>query len=353
VLSSPVALVLGAGSSRDFGANDASPFPLGDDLRLQIAQAINIHVDTSARSIKRGSEDILSAYRLVAQAANDDGMSVGHFVGAGQSIAQALPGCESIDDLLERHASNILYGTAGKLAIAHCISRAERNSPLRQNPAKIQIPEISNYSHHWLSRFLQGATKRCNTVPELSNVFSQLKVVNFNYDRCFEWFSFLWLRHVYSLNDQEAWAVMNCMDVIHPYGSLGPLPNGSNRAFAFGGDVDPYDLVAMHSNILTYSESVEEDRRADKVASLTRDCTRVIFLGFAFHEQNMKLLNFEGSPATREIYATTVAMPEPKWEAAQTRILNSLGQSRGTTVITRSSQSCCELIMDYGDRWIA
>lgn len=289
---------------------------------------------------------------MVSQAATDESVKVGNLIAAGQSIAQALPGCESIDDLLERHSANNLYSTAGKLAIAECIAAAERSSPLRQDPTKIKIPEIGKYSHHWLSRFLQGITKGCRTEKELSDVFSNLKVINFNYDRCFEWFAFLWLRHVYALVEVKAWEVLSFIEVIHPYGSLGSLPNGSNRAVPFGGDVDSDDLFAMHSNILTYSESVEEDRRVEKITAATRDCTKVIFLGFSFHIQNMKLLDFEKS-SHRDVYATTVGMPEPRWETAQNRIRESLKQTRGTTVIASSSKSCCELIMDYTDRWAA
>jgi hypothetical protein len=351
MLESPLALVLGAGSSRDFGPSESSPFPLGDELRLKIADCLNIHVDDFGGQIKRGSRSIFEAFRMVSKAANDD-VRVGNLIGAARNMAQALPGCESIDDLLERHSASRLYSTAGKLAIAECIAAAERGSPLRQNPTNIRIPEINKYSHHWLARFLQNITKGCETTDQLRDVFNRLKVVNFNYDRCFEWFSFLWLRHVYALEERQAWEVLGSLEIVHPYGSLGPLPNGSNSAVPFGADIDSHELFAMYSNILTYSESVEEDRRAEKITALTTHCTKVVFLGFAFHAQNMKLLDF-AKGVHREVYATTVNLPEPRWETAQSRIRNSLKQSHGTTVIARSSNSCCELVMDYADRWVA
>jgi len=278
-------------------------------------------------------------------------MNLGALTAVSREIASALPGCESIDDLLEQHSANPLYAIAGKLGIAECVAAAERNSPLRKDPTTIRLPAITKYSHHWLSRLLQGITKGCN-VEALSGVFGHLKVINFNYDRCFEWFTLLWLCHVYALDEHEAWKILNSIEIIHPYGSLGPLPTGSNQGFLFGAEPDAEDLIEIHKNILTYSESVEEDGRALQITSVTREATKVIFLGFAFHQQNMKLLDFEkGVMNSREVYATTVGMPQPRWEAAQRRILNSLRQTRGTTVIISSPKSCCELITDYADAW--
>jgi len=309
-----------------------------------------MQMDEWGREVKRGSHLIHDAYKLVSKQANDGLIKVGNLVAAGRDMANALPGCESIDDLLERHSDNALYNAAGKLAIAECIALAERKSPLRQNPNKIQIPAIDKYAHHWLSRLLQGVTKGCSPAV-LNEVFGRLKVVNFNYDRCFEWFSFLWLRHVYNLKEREAWEILNSMEVIHPYGSLGALPDGSNQAVPFGIELDAHELHELHGNILTYSESVEEDRRAEKITALTSRCSKVIFLGFAFHRQNMNLLDFEVTGLSREVYATTVGMADPRWEAAQRRILNSLNQTRNETVIRSSSASCRDLIMDYADHW--
>src|SRR5690349_3524342 len=81
MLRSPLALVLGAGSSRDFGSGDQSPFPLGDDLRLQIARSLNITTDDWGQDVTRGSRLIHSAYGLVSRTSDDPAVKVGNLIG--------------------------------------------------------------------------------------------------------------------------------------------------------------------------------------------------------------------------------------------------------------------------------
>ena len=66
MLSTPLVLVLGAGSSRGFGRDDANPFPLGDDLRYAIAASLNISVEQFGTNVKRGSRSVFSAFRIAS-----------------------------------------------------------------------------------------------------------------------------------------------------------------------------------------------------------------------------------------------------------------------------------------------
>ena len=279
-------------------------------------------------------------------------MKIGNLVAAGQAIAAGLPGCESIDDLLERHAEDKNYESAAKLGIAECILAAERGSPLRQNPSNIRLPTIDGYSQHWASRLLQTVAKGCaKGGKNLAETFTRLKVINFNYDRCFEWFTFLWLRNVYNLNEYEALEILKLLDVVHPYGSLGPIPGTSREGIPFGYEPNEHELFEISQNILTYSESLEKDHRPGLISKLTQDSDRFIFLGFAFHPQNMNLMNMGTGISGSQVYATTVGMPPPRWENAQYRIARTLSQSKKSISILSSEVSCEELIRHYGDRW--
>lgn len=349
MLTAPLTLVLGAGSSRDFGASDQKPFPLGDDLREQISAALNIQQDDFGQRTRTGSRRIYEAYRVASKEPQDPPLKVGTLVGAGRALSAALPGCESIDDYLERHTGNRPFELAGKLGIADCILAAERSSPLRQNPDNIRLPSIDPYRWHWLSRFLQTITKR-RSPNDVSEAFAHLRVVNFNYDRCFEWFTHLWLRHVYNFDESKAFDVLAHTKIIHPYGCLGTIGHHGNHV-PFGSDPDPDVLLAISNNIQTYSESIEEDNRPIQIREMTGDCGKFVFVGFAFHPQNMELLDLGGCTEMPEVFATIVGMPAPRWEIAQTRLRKSLQKSRSTITVRVAENSAQQLILDYGDRW--
>lgn len=352
MLSSTLTLILGAGSSYDFGPSRTAPFPLGDNLRDKIASVLNIEVDTFGENATRGSREIHSAYKVASRLSENAEVKTGNLVGAGQAIAQALPGCESIDDFLERHAGNKNFELSAKLGIAHCILDAERTSPLRQDPHRIAIPSIEPFARHWLSRFLYGITKGCGK-SDLGKAFKRLKVINFNYDRCFEWFTRIWLRHVYHIPDDEACEILQSLEIVHPYGSIGVLPMSGAHGIPLGYAPNSTELFEISKNILTYSESIEDDDRSAKIKLMTSGCDKYVFLGFAFHPQNMRLLDFHVSPHAVgvSVFASTVKMPIPRWETAQTRIRKCLKQSRSAIQFSVSDQSCEELIEHFGDRW--
>lgn len=350
MLQSPLTLVLGAGSSRDFGASDKHPFPLGDDLRDKIAGALQISIDHFGNWEKTGSREIFGAYQLISRQSGDAKLSVSNLVSAGSKVATALPGCESIDDLLERHDGNLAFECSGKLGIAKCILDAEARSPLRQNPENIRLPAIDRYSRHWLAKFLHTITKSASqhTLPE---AFKNLKVINFNYDRCFEWYTHLWLRHVYGVTQSEAESILRSIEIVHPYGSLGALPSTGAEGMPFGHQAEARDLFSIWRNILTYSESSERDDRPKKIFEMTKGCKRYVFVGFAFHQQNMNLLNLRHVSGPFDVYATTVAMPAPRWDSAQQRVRACVGNPRARPNFSSSDLSAQDLVDKFGDRW--
>jgi len=74
---------------------------------------------------------------------------------------------------------------------------------------------------------------------------------------------------------------------------------------------------------------------------------KVIFLGFGFHKQNMKLLQISGKPGRKQksIYATAFKEPLPARETIQLRISRAL-HPRGIDV-TEPDVDCNAFFKQY------
>ena len=71
----------------------------------------------------------------------------------------------------------------------------------------------------------------------------------------------------------------------------------------FGEEVGPQGLVDIANGILTFSEQVDSLRHAAMIEDVEQAET-VVFLGFGFLEQNMRLLQANVSTRARRVYAT-------------------------------------------------
>lgn len=338
-------LVLGAGASKIFG------LPLGVDLKKNIASSIDLYFDDWGNSLKRGDYEIAEAFRVVAKRSTLGNGSINPYVQASREIAEALPVCGSIDDYIERHAGHDLYAICAKIGIAHCILNSERKSALRANPDRLDPPDITTFSGSWLDRFLQLITQGCRS-DSLSEALGKVKVINFNYDRCFEHFVFYWLRRVYRLTDEAAGAAIACLEIVHPYGSIGYLPSyHHNGAIPFGYTPSASELVHIADGIRTYSESTVETERAASINNAVQSCTNFVVLGFAFHQQNMNLLQCTpfNPPSTRRVYASAVEVSEPKWEIVRRRISEALRVPEERLYTYKVNESCEKLFEEYSD----
>ena len=99
------------------------------------------------------------------------------------------------------------------------------------------------------------------------------------------------------------------MSIIHPYGSLGPLTwQSQNEGIEFGADIDGARLARISQRILTFNESV-----ADEVQAAAREAIQnarlIMFLGFAYHEQNMRFLEVKNY-ADAQIFGTAAGFSD-------------------------------------------
>ena len=93
---------------------------------------------------------------------------------------------------------------------------------------------------------------------------------------------------------------------LHPYGSLGDYRLPEHQDGLYFGNENYNDLNSIAKNIKTYSE------RSEPISEVTvairkelAEAETIIFLGFAFHLQNIELIRPPEGIKAKRIFATT------------------------------------------------
>lgn len=340
------ALVLGAGASKAFD------LPLGSELRDQIARDLDIKFKDWGRDLSSGSYEIVEALKVLNRSPEGRMGDINPHRTAAVEIAEAMPLSSSIDEYIERHRGDEKKAVCAKLAIAKLILDAERKSSIFIEQNTTRNRPLARASESWLAHFLRDATRGYNK-DELSEAFVNLTVVNFNYDRCFQHFTYNWLQDVYRLPEADAANIVRDIIIYHPYGRIAPLEwEDPSAGVGFGRGIETYKLLNMAQRIRTYSEVFEPDSGLYQTRDRLRNVDAVLFLGFGFHKQNMEILSVEGS--VREIslncFATRSGISAPKWEIMKKRICDSFSLNSSFLLNDFSMSEHCERFwQEYSD----
>lgn len=205
------------------------------------------------------------------------------------------------------------------------IIEAERQSTLYFDPSSRRDRPLSSASDSWLAMILRDLT-RGYSARNVSDAFSDITLVNFNYDRCVEHFIFNWLQDIYRLPQNEAGEIVRSILIYHPYGRIAPLDwEDPREGMAYGSSYSPESLLRMARKIRTYSEVFEPDSGLSQVRDRLRVVESVVFLGFGFHQQNMNILSVGDAPSGRSLscFSTKSGISAPRWEIMKNRVKNS------------------------------
>ena len=147
----------------------------------------------------------------------------------------------------------------------------------------------------------------------VQSIFDNVSFINFNYDRCLEQYLFYALKEYYTLADQEADSLVKKLKIIRPYGSVGEWSNtNTHKAGVVAFAEERVDLFAISKKIKTFSEQLEESDELKELRGLISNAEIVVFLGFAFHRQNMNLMRLEQKDiSTKRVYATAYGISPP------------------------------------------
>src|SRR5262249_35238317 len=114
------------------------------------------------------------------------------------------------------------------------------------------------------------------------------------------------------------------LNIWHPYGTVGALPGVSAKVQCvkeFGGDPSESQLVDLSDGIRTFTEEIRDQDQALKGGrEWIEQAAIVLFLGFGFHAQNMKLITPTKRSGFKNVYATVHGMSTTDNLAVQAQI---------------------------------
>jgi len=275
--------------------------PSGDRLKKEIADILNFtpgdYGQPGGDDIVRGAIDLYSRenYAYVNTHMREQLMST------AINISKAMSLSISIDNFIDARGGEGQIVFCGKVAIVSAILEAENSCALslvdeetlpdefihHKDDIEDQRKELLKSS--WYPLLFQKITEGCR-IDELAARLDNISFIIFNYDRCFEYFMYTSLMVYYDIDHDRAKGIVQSLHINHPYGTVGDLWDIKGR-ITFGKLPDSEQLIALAKNIKTFTESRE---REEDMKSTVKYCIeradRIIFLGFAYHEQNIDLL---------------------------------------------------------------
>jgi hypothetical protein len=224
-------------------------------------------------------------------ASQENGRDINPYLKAARCITNNMPQAISIDNFIDAHYGDTHVEMCGKLAIAKCIRQAERNSPLYVDRANEESISFSNVQKSWLNSFVKLLTENCR-VEDLESRLSTIAFVIFNYDRCVEHYLYHALHSYYSISWERAAELVGRIDIYHPYGTVGALRwQEPAQGAEFGEIPEAHQLIKIANNLKTFTEStVQYSGDMFALREHLANASRLVFLGFAYHRQNLQLL---------------------------------------------------------------
>src|SRR6516162_3764670 len=303
MFNKPTVFIVGAGASAECG------LPTGSQLKDRIRGGLGFQFEGG--QLRKGDEALLQLLRGRFSQVNP-------YIKAGHELSATITTFPSIDEALHWWRPRLEIVELGKLAIAHYILDAERRSPLAGKQRSVNI-EAANDT--WLATFISMALSGLEQ-RAVSRAFENITIINFNYDRTIETYLYSALQRRGGISSEEAKQCVTGLKVIRPYGSIGKLDWQEQAGIPYGGHENSV-AAQVEKNIRTFTEQAQEETVSASINQALGNAEIAIFLGFGFHQQNMKL--FEPiPPGTRKIHAlmaTTKGIDDKNHEAITSHLL--------------------------------
>lgn len=332
-------VVVGAGASCEAG------LPLGATLKSDISKLTKFKFEHG--SFKDGDYDFWQ-----------DLLRSSHFSGDQQrvssacaKISQGIPYVSSVDSFLEIHRSDPDIQQCAKSAIVKLILDGERRSRLHVNDRNIyNTLDTLKLEGTWFQELAHAIFEGVDA-SDVSAAFSPVTFISFNYDRCIEWFLYNAVQGLYFIDRSQAHNVIEPLRVLHPYGEVGsPAWLGTSNSSMFGDDSSGR-ITRTQGRIQTFTERALPPETVRLVREAVAQAATLIFLGFAFHPQNMELLRSENSKEpsqVRRIYGTSMGMSEEDCSTIENELVHRFRAKNSVKPrVTLRPISCSEFMRQF------
>ena len=264
MITKPTVLILGAGTSNDFG------FPVGRSLLLQICHGL--------------SASNQHLFRWMVQECGYDEQGVEEF-----RFALDHSGQQSVDAFLERRPE---FLDIGKAAISCALIPCENEEQLFARSTDVRWYEylFNKMNAPW---------------DEFGN--NKLSIITFNYDRSLEHYLFESLKYTHGKDDEAVAGLLNKMAIVHIYGQLGRHPY-------LGGQVRPYNqtiTIEIVEQCVKEINIVHEDTEPSVFANahkVLENAEEVCFLGIGYDPTNLQRLKLDLVPEGANIYGSAYGL---------------------------------------------
>jgi len=264
-----------------------------------------------------------------------------------------MPQAMSIDSFVDQHRGDLLIEKCAKLAIVRMILRAEHASTLKGPAAgKSYAPQFARLRNTWFAKLWTVLTGSC-TVRDLAERLQSFTFVVFNYDRCLEHFLYHSIQNYYGTSSEHAAELLRRVVIHHPYGSTGSLDwQPGQPRMTFGDDPHAVQIHGLSSGIKTFTEGADPTASdIDVIRSKVAEADLVVFLGFAFHNQNLHLLAPSGDSvpnrAMKTYLATAYGMSRSDTNSIRDAIPRVLRSTNNLHVHVHNDLTCAALFDEY------
>ncbi len=319
MIERPTVFVLGAGAGQPY------TFPTGEDLKREVCQ-LGWNLGTDAEALKQ----LLGAgVQQEAQALGNGLFRSGH----------------QVDEWL---AINKYYQPLGKYLIARQIMSRETEEKFR---------EAFMNGRHWYAELWKRMLPASRRLEDLKR--NQVAFVTFNYDRSLEQSLMMGALNTFIGSAVEQCArALATIPVIHVHGQLGRLPWQEPNISGFehlkdllGREYEPQpapELVRQCSEGIkliaeTNGDTFEYRWAKDKL----KEADRVHFLGFGYHEENLKRLKIDNFLSPHLFIGGTRKGVE-EWKVAK---LATGENPFGKTIQTSSDEDVVNYVFHKVEGW--
>lgn len=331
MFKSKTVFIVGAGASCEAG------LPAGDNLKQRIAELLDIRF--SAGSQISGDYAITDALRRAVRTPDGRGGNINPYLHKAWSIRDVVPAAAiSIDNYLDAHQGDGETELCGKLGIVQSILDAERESKLgpRDRERGDYTFKLADLAGSWYVGFLQMATENV-PAARAEKAFENVTIITFNYDRCIERFLVQAFAAYYRMSKEDAEQIVARVPLFHPYGQVGALQwQNAGTSVAFGSE--DADILPIARGIKTFTQGMDDDEALANMHSALLEAETVVFLGFAFHPSNMKLLTPHSKTSVKKVFATTLGLSKADVKVIERDVWQTLGRE-GLVPGTRASMT--------------